>query len=528
MVLKNAAETKPVHINIIPETYMAERKNFDSDFCGNLPLHNVNLIQDYGYLLVLDSNSLNIIQASENVSQLIGKPIQEVINTSIARYLGEEGLKAIQRNLNSGIKQRIPFDLAISTKKEEKYHALMHIKADYILVELEKVDEAKARNFTDVFQEVKKIMAALEQSETVQQVCDTAIHELRKISGFDGILMYRFDQDWNGTVIAEEKDERLQPYMGQTFPASDVPKQARALYLKNPYRLIPNRDYQPIRLYPVINPISNSFIDLSDCNLRSVPAVHLEYMKNMGIKASMSIRVIKNEQLWGLISCHHIEAKYLNYEICSVFEWLSAVISFHVSRILDKEEYNFSTGLQQKRAELTDLIYDEDNVVSGLLGEDRTNVLNLFNATGALIMLNGRLETIGDVPDKDEIDNLLLWLEGKSINKVFATEHISDLYEDARQFAKIGSGILVVPIDSSKGDYLVCFRPEVVETINWGGDPNQAINFEEDGVKYHPRSSFKLWQQRVKYSASPWDKREIEVADTLRSFLFEFRAKQVG
>lgn len=507
---------------------MAERKNFDSDFCGNLPLHNVNLIQDYGYLLILDIHTLNIIQASENIEQLTGFPVQEVVNTPPSKYFGEKGLQVIEKNLNSGLKQRIPFDLSTEGASEETFHALMHIKTDYILIELEKVDDAQGRGFTDVFQEVKKIMSALEQADTVKKVCETAIHELRKISGFDGILMYRFDQDWNGTVIAEEKDERLQPYMGQTFPASDIPKQARALYLKNPYRLIPNREYQPTRLYPVINPITNSFIDLSDCNLRSVPAVHLEYMKNMEIKASMSIRVMHNETLWGLISCHHIEAKYLNYEICSIFEWLSAVISTQVSRILDKEEYDISTNLQQIRAELTDRIYDEDSVVSGLFNEENTNILNLFDATGALIVLNGRLETIGNVPDKDEIDNLLLWLEGKNVHKIFATEHISDLYEDAQHFAKIGSGVLVVPIDGSKGDYLVCFRPEVVETINWGGDPNQAINFEKDGVKYHPRNSFRLWKQTVKHTAVPWSGREIEVADTLRSFLFEFRAKQVG
>ncbi|MNK92693.1 Phytochrome-like protein cph1 [compost metagenome] len=507
---------------------MAERKNFDSEFCGNLPLHHVNLIQDYGYLLVIDPDGLNLIQASENVVEITGKPVQELIGKNIAEYIDDKDLHKIKDSLASGIRQKIPFDITIKGDKSAvQFHALMHIKEGYTLIELEKAGKSGQASFTQVFQEVKKIMAAIDQAGTVQEVCEIAVHELRKISGFDGVLMYRFDKDWNGTVVAEEKDDRLEPYIGQTFPASDVPKQARQLYLKNPYRLIPNRSAQPLRLYPVINPITNSFIDLSDCNLRGVAAVHLEYMKNMNIEASMSVRVIRNGELWGLISCHHLEPKYLDYEVCSVFEWLSAVISNGVSRILDKEKYDFSSALQHKRAVLTDRIYEEDNIISGLLPDDGTSLMDLFDASGALVVLNGRIDTKGSVPDKDAIDNLLLWIEGKTGSKVFATDHMSGLYDEAKSFADAGSGILVIPIDAAKGDYIICFRPEAVETINWGGDPNQAINFDKDGLRYHPRTSFKLWQETVKQQARPWREEELEIAETLRSFLFEFRTRQL-
>ncbi|WP_316811409.1 GAF domain-containing protein [Pedobacter heparinus] len=507
---------------------MVEKKNFDSEFCGNLPLHNVNLIQDYGYLLVLEPAGLKIIQASENTVEITGKPVQELIDTTLAQYLDEESTLKLSDSLKSGIRQRIPFNLTLKNGEQTgRFHALMHVKADYILIELEKAKDLEGKLFTDVFQEVKKIMAEIEQAETVRSVCEIAVREIRKISGFDGVLMYQFDQDWNGTVIAEEKDERLEPYLGQTFPASDVPKQARQLYLKNPYRLIPNRTYQPVRLYPVINPVTNSFIDLSDCNLRSVVAVHLEYMKNMNIDASMSIRVIRNGELWGLVSCHHLTEKYLDHEVCAIFEWLSAVISNGVSRILDKEAYDFSILLQQMRAALTDRVYERDNITAGLLPEEGTNLLDLFNASGAAVILNGRMETKGIVPGEDAIDNLLMWAEGKSINKVFATEHLAALYDEAREFAGLASGALVIPIDSTKGDYIICFRPELVETINWGGNPNEAINFEKDGLKYHPRNSFKLWKQRVEQHALPWKQQELDAAEALRTFLFEFRTKQL-
>jgi len=506
---------------------MAEKKNFDSGFCGSLPLHHINSIQDYGFLLVLDRRSLSIIQASENVAGLFAKSIQELIGTSLRTFMPAEEISKLEELIGKGVSTKIPTVLTFNVSDiTDSFHALLHIKADYIIIELEKVHKIGVRNFTDVFQEIKYISAAIDHAETVQEVCNVAIHELRKLSGFDGILMYQFDADWNGTVIAEEKDERLERYIGQTFPASDVPKQARQLYLKNPYRLIPNRVYQPIKLYPVINPVTNTFIDLSDCNLRGVAGVHLEYMKNMDIMASMSIRVIYNETLWGLISCHHLDTKYLSYEICSVFEWLSDVISSKITLILNKQEYHLNNELQAKRVGLTDKVYAEDNIAAGLLNKDQ-DILDLFKATGAVVRINGRMETKGNVPGKDALDNLMLWLEGKKITQVFSTNHVAELYDDGAEFAAVVSGLLVIPIDGGKGDFVVCFRPEVIEDINWGGDPNHAINFDKDGKSYHPRNSFKLWKQTVREQALPWSAYELEVAESLRSFLFEFRTKQL-
>ncbi|RAJ29083.1 GAF domain-containing protein [Pedobacter cryoconitis] len=505
---------------------MTDKKNFDSDFCGSLPLHHINSIQDYGYLLIVDKK-LNIIQLSENIVQLAGKRAEELINSSLVDFISSEDLVKIEELLKRGLSKRIPLYLQFTAQQQTSlFLALLHVEADYIIIELEKQEENYNRSFADVFQEVKYISTAIDQADNVQEVCNIAIHELRKIAGFDGILMYQFDKDWNGTVIAEEKDERLDQYLGQTFPASDVPKQARQMYLKNPYRLIPNRDYEPIRLYPVINPVTNAFIDLSDCNLRGVAKVHLEYMKNMKVKASMSIRVICNETLWGLISCHHLEPKYLNYELCSIFEWLSEVISTKISLIVNKQDYRNSKQIQEKRVALTDQIYAQDDIATGLLKDDSGDILELFNASGVLISINGRSETKGNIPDRADLYNLIQWFESRNLNTVYSTNSLSAIYEDAAAYSAVASGVLFIPIAQTAGDFLVCFRPEVIKNIDWGGDPNQAINFTDDGKKYHPRTSFELWKQTVEQQALPWTKNELEVAESLRSFLFEFTIKQ--
>lgn len=496
------------------------KRNFDSEFCGSLPLNNVNLIQDYGYLLVAEKSELNIIQVSENAEDLFGMSCEEIISSNINTFISDSDSELLRSLIKKGLK--VPVNLTLNGSLRS---VLLHVKDSYIILEIEKTGSIDNRYFTTVFNEIKYAIAAIETASTVTDVSIAAVHELRKISGFDGVLMYRFDPDWNGTVIAEEKTDKLEAYMGQTFPASDIPKQARELYLKNPYRQIPDRNYESFGLYPVVNPVTNAFLDLSDCNLRSVPSVHREYMKNMAISASMSIRVLRNNTLWGLISCHHIEPKYIDLEMCAIFEMLSTVISSRVSSILYKEEFDFAEQLQKKRLEISNHIYKTGDLTASLLGKDNTNVLQLFQASGAVLLLNGQVEKTGNVPDSIDIENLRLWIDSKELREVFATDNIQSVYEDAVHFKDIASGLLVIPLDHRRSEYLFCFRQEVEATIDWGGNPNNAITFDKDGKNYHPRNSFTLWKEKLENHSLPWKQQEIEAASALSGFLYEFRTR---
>lgn len=510
------------------EINMAEIKNYDSEFCGSIPIHHINRIQDHGYLVVLDLPDFTIVQLSENCTALLHAEPKDCIGKSFAGFCNETDFEKLKHIAAKKPKDKVPLQLSLDkTSSQQPALSWLHFSDDLLVIELEEHEGRTNRPFFEVFQEVKQFTSALEHASSLAEVAEVTVHELRRISGFDGVLMYRFDENWNGTVIAEEKDTRLEAYLGQTFPASDIPKQARQLYLKNPYRLIPNRDYVPVPLYPVLNPVKNSFLDLSNCNLRGVPGVHLEYMKNMGIMASMSIRIIKDEKLWGLISCHHMTKLYLDLEICSVFEWLSTVISNRISVLIDQKKSTHLAQMHFDRSALIDQVYAKNNIIAGLFQEDHTNLLKLFAAGGAILYLNGTIETIGEVPSSISIEDLHLWLQGKNIAKVYSSSHFSADFDDANVFSDTGSGLLVIPIDNEKGDYLVCLRPELIETINWGGDPQQAINFDPDGKNYHPRNSFKLWKQEIRNHSKPWKNEELEIADTLRSFLYEFRTKQL-
>lgn len=519
------------HLNqysaLLKNISMTEIKNFDAEFCGNLAIHQTNTIQDYGYLLVLDRSTLEIVQGSENLNIIFATPVQEIIGNNISALLDQDDLANFKKEVTKGERTRVPLRCSfMNNGTATPVNLLFHVKEKLVILEIEKDDQQPERIFSEVFQEVRSFIASLEKTDSLQEVCERSIHEIRRISGFDGIRMYRFDEQWNGHVIVEEIEGELESYLGQVFPPSDVPRQARELYKRNPFRLIPNRNYQGYRLFPVINPVTAGFLDLSDCNLRSIAAVHLEYMANMNVTASISIRVMVDGVLWGLISCHHITAKYLSLENRSVFEWLSMEISYRIASIIKQEELALSGMMLTKKAAVVESIYAKGDITAGLLEDQNQNLLSLFNASGFAMSMGGKISSAGLVPGDDELENLMLWANGKGLQEVFAINEFGEVYEDAKRYTAVASGVLVIPVNAAAGEFIICFRNERVKDINWGGNPNQAINFEKDGINYHPRNSFKLWQQTVYGQSENWNKPEIEMAESLRNFMFQFSTSQ--
>ncbi|KLT64341.1 GAF domain-containing protein [Pedobacter sp. BMA] len=503
---------------------MEDQKNYDAEFCGNLAIHQTNSIQDYGYLLVLDHQTLNIVQGSENIEELTGSDIRQLINTSISSLFPDLDLESLQNEIAKGQRNRVPLRCTYQMEGEELIlNVLLHVKKELAILEIEKDDKIPERSFSEVFQEVRSFISVLETTENLNEICQASIREIRRIAGFDGIRMYQFDHQWNGTVLAEEITGELESYLGQTFPASDVPKQARALYIKNPYRLIPNRSYKASRLFPVINPIIHGFLDLSDCNLRSIAAVHLEYMANMNVAASMSIRVMVEGQLWGLISCHHITEKYLGLEIRSIFEWLSMEISYRISSVIKQEELGRSAEMLKIQAAVVETIFNNESIEKGLTADENKYVFSLFNSTGFALKINGNISTGGSTPQDGELENLLLWASRKAADGIYNTQSLARAYDEAEPYMELASGILAIPFGTNNEDILIFFRPELIREINWGGNPNEAISFDKDGVNYHPRNSFKLWQQTVRGQSAKWTATEIEAAESFRNFLLGFR-----
>ncbi|ANE52919.1 GAF domain-containing protein [Flavisolibacter tropicus] len=494
-------------------------KRNEAEVCGRVPLHQTNQIQPHGAVLVVKTVDCTILQASENIETFLGAPATNVVDTLLSNYIPANQFTALQVRLKSAAIDKVPLVL---TSNGADILALLQTQEPYFIMELERLDKGVAQDsFVDIYQEVKYVMAELEGVKTTDDTCKIVARELKRISGFDKIMIYRFDEEWNGEVIAEEKEEGMEAYLGLKFPASDVPKQARELYRKTPYRLIPNVNYQPEKLYPVINPLTQGFTDLTNCNLRSVAAVHLEYLRNMKVSASMSTRILKDGQLWGLIACHHREPKYLSYQVCSLFEMLSSVVTNKIMAVQYRDAYHYKTDLQFRLSKIMEAVYRKNDLIGGLIDQQK-ELLDLLGADGLVINTSKQTESFGTTPDRMEVEELVYWLQSQSINKLYHQSRLTGVFENASAYAKTCSGLLALPIQAEKGFYILVFRSEAVQKINWGGNPNEAVQFEKDKKNYHPRNSFKLWQETVFNKANPWSEEQLLIAEQLRNFVVEY------
>jgi light-regulated signal transduction histidine kinase (bacteriophytochrome) len=486
---------------------------YDSEFCGSLPIHLINVIQPYGALIVINRDTKEILQVSENLTGLVGRSFTELPGTLLSDYVTRLSFEESKRNTPQ-----------LCEIKGKPFLGILHGKEEYYLLEINLTsgEEALQSTFIDLYKELRNTMAAIESQETIEAALKISARELKNASGFDKVMIYCFDEHWNGHVMAEEKEENMEAYIGFTFPASDIPKQARELYLKNSYRFIPDRDYQAVKLFPVINPLTQTFVDMSDCNVRGVSSVHIEYLRNMNVAASMSTRIIKDGKLWGLIACHHKSPKKVNYGLCAVFELLSGIISAKISTVENRSKRWLDNELSEIYTSLVEETYRTRSVPGGLLSDNNQSIIDLFNAGGAVIIHQGQSFKKGRVPDEDDLEDILMWLNTKHADSIYTTNSLGNEFDYASEFREIASGLMAIPINVDRDEYVLVFRPELVQVINWGGDPSTRINFEADMKTYHPRFSFKLWQQNVSGTSMPWKKEEIEMAESLREFIREF------
>lgn len=500
------------------------RPNYDATFCSKQPLHLINKIQPHGILLVVSKADLVVQQASANAEALLGVPLQNILNlkASLSSLFATASVEEIQQKSQSGF-FRIPVALMVQlSTTPASYIATLHEKDECLLIEIEFQNALREsdRSFSTAYAKLQSLMSAITLCTTVEEVASTVAREMKTLGQFDKVMVYTFDEEWNGTVIAEAMEAGMDAYLGLKFPASDIPKTARDLYLKNPYRIIPNRVYEPVDLVPEMNPVTGAPTNLSDCRLRSVISVHLEYLQNMNVMASMSTRIIHNEKLWGLVACHHRTAKYMSYEECSVFELLSNVISAKISSVINSSAANNRMRLNDLFNKITEKISLFGNLVNAL-SKDRQSLLAMLGADGVAICWDETITTIGVTPEEKEIQSLRNWLNEKDFPKVVSLHSLSSAFDEAKAYTDVASGLLVLSIQPYAGNYILGFRGEVIQKVTWGGNPNDVITFEPNSNVYHPRNSFNIWKETVRGTSIPWTTEELSTAERFRNVVVE-------
>ncbi|CAN5333842.1 ATP-binding protein [soil metagenome] len=488
-----------------------------SEACAREPIRIPGCIQPHGVLLVLEPDSWKVLQASVNATSVFGLPADPV-----GRRLDElPDMNGLSCRLVDGFSQRQPQFTFGWLRAGTGWQLTAHHTGQGVLVEFERderaADEDQVASLNSV---LRQFVADIEHIEETQELYDSAARQVHKLTGFNRVMIYRFDADWHGTVVAQSSDGVLPSYLDLRFPASDIPPQARELYVLNRIRLIASSDYQPVEVQPAASPVDGQALDLSLSVLRSVSPVHLEYMRNMGTGASMSMSIIVEGRLWGLISCHHQQPRRVSARVRAACDFLSHIVSMQVG-VRERSAYAASrTMLRRVETELVTYLTRAPSFQDGLAANGEL-WMRVTGATGAAVVLGSSIQRVGDTPSLEQIETLAHWLNSEAHpGALFQTDHLSKVHPAATDYADVASGLVAASISQVHAGYLLWFRPEVVRTVTWGGDPSKAV--DPRNGRLAPRHSFEIWKELVRGRAGPWSQAELDAAADLRSSIIDF------
>ncbi|QDL08590.1 cyanobacterial phytochrome A [Brasilonema octagenarum UFV-E1] len=482
------------------------------------PIYLPTSIQPHGVLLGL-SSQLEIGWLSNNTQDFLGKQPRELLNQPLSTLLNAEQVKAIEQFCQHQESSVYSFKLSIQTSKGEQYFdAIAHRTQSTVILELEPTDSINQISFLNFHALVQEAIAKMRTTSNLTDFLHLVVSEVQKVTKFDRVMVYQFDQMGAGSVVAEVKRSDLSPYLGLHYPATDIPQQARELYQRCLLRFIPDMNAQPVELLAVENPETHSTpVDLNLSVLRSTHPCCVEYHQNMGVTAILVIALIKEQKLWGLISCHHQAPKHIPYEVRKMCEFLGQIVSLELEHKVNQSELDYKIKLQSLQADFIESISKADNFREALIYPE-PRLLDIVNAQGAAVCLDNDITLVGATPTIEEVRALIEWVDTQITDNLFSTDSLPKLYPEAVAFKDTASGLLVLRISKLRRYYILWFRPEVIQTVNWAGQPNEPIQVNPDGsFTLCPRVSFELWQETVRLTSFCWKSCEVESAIALRN-----------
>jgi light-regulated signal transduction histidine kinase (bacteriophytochrome)/CheY-like chemotaxis protein len=407
--------------------------------------------------------------------------------------------------------------LALESTSGSAFDGIVHCSATdrVAVVEL----EPRSRSLLGVNPQMRASLRRLQQARDRKELYDVAARELRQLSGFDRVMIYRFDADWNGEVVAEARRADLEPFLGLHYPAADIPAQARRLYTLNWIRIIPDVRYRPARLCPELDPGTRAPLDLSHAVLRSVSPIHVEYLTNMGVTASMSVSLIRDGALMGLVACHHYSGPHhLPFVLRETSELLGQALSWHIASFEARETAERAVRAQRDETTVVTALASARSIPEGLCVPA---LLDLTGATGAAVVYEGQVHLLGRTPPEADVRRILaasIPEEGRSQS---VCDRLSDLLPEASAWEDVCAGVLVLEISRQLGEFVLWFRPATDRTVDWAGDPRKtATTYDAAGApRLSPRGSFALWREVVAGRSLPWEPWQVEAASDLRRVL---------
>lgn len=495
--------------------------------CDREPIHVPGSIQPHAVMLVLEEPSLRILQASANAGERLGEPaetlagrgLEDLVEAGDVTYLRKH---ILTKPLEAASHYLPPLKVG---RKGDAFEALVHRYQGVLILELEAWPDQASLVHEEIYASLKHTLAELQGTKGVVDFCQSAAEHVRRFTGFDRIMVYRFAEDDSGHVIAEAKREDLESYLGWHYPASDIPKQARELFKRSQLRLNPDVRYRPVPLSPPLRPDTGKPLDMSYCVSRSMSPIHAEYLQNMGVDASMSISIVINDELWGLFACHHYSARYVSHTTRMACEFLAHMLALQVGGKENDEQHVYAAELQTNLRKLAEALAGESEFRQVLVEAGGETICGV-KAGGAALVLNNVAYLRGDTPDEEPVLSLARVLAERIDDAVWATDRLGRHFPEWEAHAGKASGLLAARLSRQTPAYVLWFRPEEARMVNWAGDPEKPMETGPHGDRLTPRKSFALWRQEVRGRAEPWLACEVEIARALRQTILETEVRR--
>lgn len=483
--------------------------------CDREAIHHIAAVQSFGGLIAADAQG-RVVQASANIAALLGLARHPPPGTPLAEMIAPGALAVLDHALASlGLtdlpERRFGVDLVGDA---QLFDCAVHCSGGLTVIEIER----HARDdFADHVSLIVPVIAQLERATSVAALCDTAARLVRQMTGYDRVMVYRFHPDDSGEVIAEDRDDAVEPFLGLRYPATDIPVQARELFRRNRFRIIADMASAPVPIVPALGP-DDAPLDLSMSMLRSHSAMHVAYMRNMGVGASLAIAIVRHDRLWGMISCHHREARLPPYSLRTVAELLSQTFSLMLDRILVAQAEALRDRARRLNEQLLVRMADGATLADSLPLIDAL-LRDALPHDGISLFANDEYRASGAAPDEAAFRSLAPLLAGTQGGTTFAATRLADQFPQATDFAACAAGALILPLSHGTRDALVLWRRPLDRVVTWAGDPSKAA--AAPGQPLQPRTSFAAWTQTVRGHSAEWTPEECEIAARLRRTLIE-------
>lgn len=485
--------------------------------CAEEKIHLPEKIQAHGYLLSMNSDCTRFLRASVNIDEIISFSAQSVLDIKPRELFGDASLSEIVSNVldvnKSGALKNISCCLEGGFFDVNAFYS-----GDELVLELELLKNKDKNEEVDALFSIERFCSSLLLCNDESELINVFSKHIRHVTKFDRVKIYEFDESWNGKVVGESRVEGVTSYLGLNFPASDIPPQARALYEKNMFRLIANVNYTPV---PIISAgfAGEAPLDLTYSNLRSVSPVHIRYLQNMEVGASMSISIMLNGKLWGLVACHNMQKRRISSRVRSLCGIMTHVFSAKLTAVQDEVTKQYERKLARFVQRLN--LFSEGTPSRSVLARSEEAIMSLMGADGVVTVRGKERTSFGSVPAENDLEQLCRWYAGTPFKKVHATTDINALMSASGLPSGMTGGVLIAPIGLSSSQFVAWFRKPQVQQVIWAGQPQKSVEVSDIGTILTPRNSFKKWTSEVKHKSKTWELSAIAAAKYIVSAMLD-------